>query len=321
MSNELVALEVSENNYPKIYCAGGLDAFYEKAKAQVDGEVPDLSTTKGRKRIATLAADVSRSKTAVEAPGRAYNKHLKSLPKIIDKELREFCDKMDKLRDDTREPLTAWEVIDKAEKAQVYDTVIFLTKYEDDHEQALSENELIDLRASQAEADRQAELKAAEDAATKKAEDKAAEEIAQAGRDKVKAEQATKDAEWLTYITGAYEINAKIDFDRQAAIAKENAAKQVKLNEWIEYIGEAYAHNDKLIATKNAQVAEAQRQKDIADQQKRDQANREADKNHKGNVNRTAMEAFIHAGLSQEQAKLAVTAIAKSLIPAVTIRY
>lgn len=325
MKTELVLLEVSEKNYPKIYCAGGLNAFYEKSKAEVDGEVADLSTRKGRDRIATLAADVSRSKVAVETPGRAYNKFLKAQPKLIDKELREFCDKMDKLRDDTREPLTAWEVIDKAEKAQVIDTKSFLIEYELQHEDGLRDNELIDLKAAQAEADRKAEIKAAEikaaAEATAKTELEAAAKIKQAELDTAAAKQAAKDAEWLTYIGEAYEINTKIDSDKQAAIVAEDARKREEMAQWIEYISEAYAYNDQLIAAENARQTELNRQNELADQQKRQQQQREIDKRHCGNINRTAMEAFIHAGLSQEQAKIAVTAIAKKLIPAVTISY
>ena len=85
-------------------------------KAEVTGEVPDLSTRKGRERIASLAAKVSKSKTAVEKPGREYLKRLKEMPKVVEAELREFVTSMDALRDATRQPLTDWE---KAEDARV----------------------------------------------------------------------------------------------------------------------------------------------------------------------------------------------------------
>lgn len=117
MTTELIAIEdISEEKYPAIYGKGGLDQFYEAVKQQVSEEVPDLSTKKGRDRIASLAAKVSSSKVAVEKPGREYLKQLKDLPKKIEAELREFIDKMDKLRDETRKPLTDWE---NAEKARI----------------------------------------------------------------------------------------------------------------------------------------------------------------------------------------------------------
>lgn len=71
--------------------------------------MPDLTTRKGRERIASLAAKVSKSKTAVEKPGRDYLRRLKEMPKVVEAELREFVTKMDALRDETRRPLTEWE--------------------------------------------------------------------------------------------------------------------------------------------------------------------------------------------------------------------
>lgn len=117
MSTELALIEeITEDKYPEIYGRGGLDQFYDKVRDQVATEVPDLTTAKGRARIASLASNVSKSKVAVEKPGREYLKQLKDMPKKIEAELREFIDKMDKLRDETRKPLTDWE---NAEKARV----------------------------------------------------------------------------------------------------------------------------------------------------------------------------------------------------------
>ena len=101
--------DISEENAPAIYVAGGLGQFFDAVAAEVTAEVPDLTTRKGRERIASLAAKVSKSKTAVEKPGRDYLKRLKEMPKAVEAELREFVNKMDALRDATRQPLTDWE--------------------------------------------------------------------------------------------------------------------------------------------------------------------------------------------------------------------
>lgn len=108
--------DISAENAPVIYVAGGLNQFLEAVKAKVTSEVPDLTTRKGRERIASLAATVSKSKAAVEKPGRDYLKRLKEMPKVVEAELREFVNGMDALRDATRQPLTEWE---KAEDARV----------------------------------------------------------------------------------------------------------------------------------------------------------------------------------------------------------
>lgn len=108
--------DISAENAPVIYVAGGLSQFLDAVKAEVTGELPDLATRKGRERIASLAAKVSKSKTAVEKPGRDYLKRLKEMPKVVEAELREFVNSMDALRDATRQPLTDWE---KDEDARV----------------------------------------------------------------------------------------------------------------------------------------------------------------------------------------------------------
>lgn len=112
---KLIAIEeISEANAPAIYVAGGLQQFIDLVKGEVQGEVPDLKTRKGRERIASLAAKVSKSKTAVEKPGRDYLRRLKEMPKVVEAELRDFVTKMDTLRDETRRPLTEWEAAEDA---------------------------------------------------------------------------------------------------------------------------------------------------------------------------------------------------------------
>ena len=110
MTTEISVIdEITQDRAPAIYGHGSLGKFYDHVKAEVSGEVPDISTKKGRDRIASLAAKVSKSKVAVEKPGREYLKRIKELPKTIEAELREFTRQMDALRDETRYPLTAWE--------------------------------------------------------------------------------------------------------------------------------------------------------------------------------------------------------------------
>jgi hypothetical protein len=114
-TQQLVSIDdINESNAPAIYVLGGLKPFLDHAKAEVSGEVPDLTTRKGRERIASLAAKVSKSKTAVEKPGRDYLRRLKEMPKVVEAELREFVTEMDALRDQVRQPLTEWQAAEDA---------------------------------------------------------------------------------------------------------------------------------------------------------------------------------------------------------------
>lgn len=115
--------DISADNAPTIYVAGGLGQFFDAVKAEVASEVPDLTTRKGRERIASLAATVSKSKAAVEKPGRDYLRRLKEMPKVVEAELRDFVTKMDSLRDTTRQPLTDWEEAEQARKDKHVDGI------------------------------------------------------------------------------------------------------------------------------------------------------------------------------------------------------
>jgi hypothetical protein len=118
-STELAMIDsISDATAPAIYVKDGLKPFLEAVKAEVGAEVPDLATRKGRDRIASLAAKVSKSKVAVEKPGREYLKRLKEMPKVVEEELREFTRAMDQLRDETRKPLTDWEAEEAARVAR-----------------------------------------------------------------------------------------------------------------------------------------------------------------------------------------------------------
>lgn len=115
--------DISEANAPAIYVKDGLKPFLKAVKEEVSSQVPDLTTAKGRARIASLAKKVSDSKVAVEKPGRDYLRRLKEMPKVVEVELKEFVDAMNALRDETRKPLTDWEASEQARKDKHVDGI------------------------------------------------------------------------------------------------------------------------------------------------------------------------------------------------------
>jgi hypothetical protein len=129
-AKEIMSIDdLSADKAPAIFGHSSLGSFVELARSEVASEVPDLTTDKGRKRIASLAAQVSRSKVAVETHGRAYLKTIKELPKKIEAELRDFVIEMDDLRDTTRKPLTDWENDEKARVSGLKSIVAWLESF------------------------------------------------------------------------------------------------------------------------------------------------------------------------------------------------
>lgn len=143
------------------------------------------------------------------------------------------------------------------------------------------------------------------------------------------------------------EADARAQAEREAAILREQEAKaaaerrelELKLQAEQAEKAAAQAKADKLAAEQRAeqerlaaierekQAVEAARQAEIKRQadakaaEEAETARREADKAHKGKVNRAALDAFVAGGMPEECAKQAVTLIAKGLIPNVRITY
>lgn len=229
--------DISADNAPAIYVTGGLNQFLQAVTAEVTAEVPDLTTRKGRERIASLAAKVSKSKTAVEKPGRDYLKRLKEMPKVVETELREFVTRMDALRDATRQPLTDWE---KAEDARVdahnegiqrlKDMAVFEATPTAAHvAQVIADLEMVALddswqeflpEAAQVKDRSLATLRALLADRTKHEAELAA--IAQFNAEQAKREQEARDAE----IARKASEQARIDAEHKAQAEREAAAKR-----------------------------------------------------------------------------------------------
>jgi len=92
----------------------GLDPYLQEVRDEIDSFIPDLTTDKGRKAIASMAAKVSKSKTALDSVGKNLVADLKTKPKLIDAERKRARDLMDAWRDEVRLPLTEWEQAKKA---------------------------------------------------------------------------------------------------------------------------------------------------------------------------------------------------------------
>lgn len=329
--SELAIIEIAPDMAPSIYVENGLEKFLEQIRESVN-EVPDLSTAKGRARIASLAAQVSRSKTAVEKPGRDYLRHLKEAVKPAEAELRRFVSACDEMRDEVRRPLTEWEAEQERIKAEEAMNVLHAealemnikfdqeraAKFEADHEMALLMNDAFDreAKAKAEEAERQRiaheeELKRqAEEKARREAEEKIERERAESARReaelKLKAEQAERDRIATEQKAEAEKKEAadRAEREKQKAIEAEKRKSQE----------EADRIKREAEAKEAARLAEEKR---IADEA----AARAADVEHRRAINAAAVQALIDQGIPEDWAKACVVAIARGKVPATTINY
>lgn len=317
---DLSVIEIKPEQAPVLYVAGGLDAYLEQIRQAVN-EVPDLSTKKGRDRVASLAAQVSRSKTAIEKPGREYLKRLKEAVRPAEAEIKRFVDACDELRDATRRPLTEWEAEQeriKAEQAMNAMHVEALVMNEEfdrqraaqieaDHEMALLINDKFDRdreeqrrQAEQAQREHEERIKQeAADKAKREAEERHKAELDAAARREAE-EKARADAA---------ERKRKEDADRaerekQDAIAEEKRKAQE----------EADRIKREAEAKEKARLAEEQRKAE-------EEARRAADKEHRRTINRRVIADLIAQGIPEEFAQKALLAIAGGKVQDAHIKY
>lgn len=92
----------------------GLDPILERIEAEARAQAPDLTTTKGRKAIASLAYKIAQSKTALDDAGKALNEDARRQIGIVDAERKRMRERLDALKDEIRAPLTKWEADEAA---------------------------------------------------------------------------------------------------------------------------------------------------------------------------------------------------------------
>ncbi|MGQ5801036.1 hypothetical protein ACUNI4_26785 [Serratia sp. IR-2025] len=316
----LVVIDIKPESYPTLYVTNGLDKYLNQIRQAVN-EVPDVSTAKGRARIASLAAGASRSKTAIEKPGREYLRHLKEQPKIIEAELRRFVIECDEIRDETRRPLTEWEAEQdrlKQEAEAKKKAEQLAAEIEVAHEMALLMNDAFDRDAKEKAEEVERLRKAHEEFIAQQAAEKAKREVEEKAKSDIEAaEQRERDA--------------KLAQERAEQAIKDNAAKAERdakeLAERVEREKQDAIAAEKLKAQQESErVQREAKQKEDARlaEEKRvtdEAAKRAADVEHRRTINRQAVADLIANGLPEDCAQKCVAAIAKNLISSVRITY
>ncbi len=318
---DLTVIEIKPEQAPTLYRAGGLDAYLEQIRQAVN-EVPDLTTKKGRDRVASLAAQVSRSKTAIEKPGREYLKRLKEAVRPAEAEIKRFVDACDELRDATRKPLTEWEAEQERIKAEEAMNAL--------HAEALAMNEEFDRQlAARIESDHEMAL-LMNDAFDREQADKAAE----AERQRIAHEEEIKR---LAAAAAAREVEQRAQREREEAAHREAVLKaQAEQAERDRIAAEQKAEADKQAAIeaerRKAQEeadrirreAEQREQARLAEEKRKadEQARREADVKHRKAVGTEIVKALMaNTSLTRDQAIEVLTAVKDGRIPHTGISY
>lgn len=148
--NELQVLEQNSNAIVEAFkTEGGAKALFDRIAEQARSVVPDLSTDKGRKAIASMARKVALTKTAFDAHGKQLKEQYTVITNKIDADRKLFRDSCDALRDEIRKPLTEWEEAREAHIQAIKDRI---SAFDSGRVDAFSSSDLIKQVISEVEA-------------------------------------------------------------------------------------------------------------------------------------------------------------------------
>lgn len=301
--------------------ADQIEEILQKVEREVMSFVPDVSTVKGRKEIASLAYRVSQTKSYLDGLGKDLVAELKEVPKLIDANRKTVRDRLDALRDKARQPYTEWEAEQERIKAEEEARVAaekLAAQIESDHEIALLLNDKFDRDAAEAKAEAERQREAHEAEIRRQAAEQArieAEQAAQRERDAAAKREA--DLQAAKEKAEADAKAAQERAEREAREAQERAErKDQEARERAEREKQAAIEAEQRKA-REAEAARLAEEKRLADEA----AARAADVAHRKSVNNKALADLVAVGLTEEQARTVITAIAKGEVTAIRITY
>lgn len=304
MTNQLIALPTEKKELEAVFIeAQSLDPLIEQIRAQAASLPTDMTVKKNRDEVASFAYKIARSKTAVEKTGAALSAEYKEIPKKIDASRRHYRETFEALQNEVRGPLNEWEQAEKRRKDELdarFETLTRAATPPDETPLVELEQRLSDLEALQIdetwqeiEAEAHRARQSAINALKGRITRRAAIEQQQAENERLKAEAAAAE---------------QIERAQQA----QQAAEREK--------AEAVA-NAKASAQRAIEQAEKARLEEIA-KTEAEQAARAADIEHRASINRAAAAALVaNAGLTNDQARAVVIAIAQGSVPSTKIEY
>ena len=283
--------------------ADQIDPILQRIAEEARSLVPDVTTVKGRKEIASIAYKVAQTKTYLDGLGKDLVSEMKELPKKVDANRKTMRDFLDSLRDEVRYPLTEWEAEQErieAEKKAAEEAAALAIKVESDWEIALLMNQAFDRNVEDMRIKAEQERKEREDRIAAEAAEKARLDAEQkAAAEKAAAERREAEAKLAAEVAQSQQKEAE---ERAARIEKESAEREARARQ------EA-AEQERL---RQEQAARAEREAAEA---------RQKDRDLRAAVHNDALADLIATGLTEEQGKAVVAAIVKQQIRHVSISY
>lgn len=355
MSEVTTALAVLSNITPIIvFTEGGADPLLEAIKKEVSSFVPDISTVKGRKEIASLANKVAKSKVYLDDLGKDLVSEWKEKSKKVDAERKKIRDTLDLLKEEVRLPLTQFEEKEEFRIREHEDKCDYITSFlsvdttqgslglkaDLARLEAIVINESYEEFQDRAIRSKETSLKFLHEAIAKRLQfEKDQAELEKLRQEKAIQEQKEREdriaKEAAEKARQESELKAKAEQDKIEQEKAEAVRKQKEAEEAVKR-AEAKAAQDKIDAENKAKEAakkaeEAQKAAVEAErlraqkEKEREEAEtlaREKNLKHKKLINNEALTGLVNcAGIDEVTAKRVIEAIVKGQIPNVKISY
>lgn len=312
----------------------------ETIKSLATSEVLDVNKPSDRKRMRSLASSVSKSKSLIDGHGKKLVEPIKAQAKAIDANRKIVRDSLDAIRDEVKQPAVDFDNMER-ERVENHNAAIqYINSLADVRDEFGADYDSGQLKASLEEAEEIiVSVEHCEEFATDYAKAKATaiSNLKVAIQTAEKREDEAKELEELRQLKSQkekeeYEAKLKAEAAEKAEREAAEAKIQAELAEQRRIEAEKQAEIDKIKAQEQAKIqaeraaeearlAEVERQKQAEAQAKAEREKREANKRHCTKINTEAKNAIVTLGVEDALAKRIVAAIAKGMIPNVTINY
>jgi len=328
--DELIAME--RLNPVEIYKEGGMDLILRKIRERALSFVPDVSTAKGRKEIASIAHKIARSKTYLDNLGKKVKEDAQRVVKQVDAERKKMRDELDSLKEEVRRPLTEYEEREKQRIAQLEArvqeikncAVIFdeigrpypsdFLKKQLKKLKGIKIDETFEEFAQEAAIEKDKGVSILEEAVTvREEEERKAAELERLRKEQEERERLERERR----IAEEAAKRAREEAERKAREELERAKREKE---------EAIRHEKERAERERLELIRKQEEEKRAEQERKqreaeEKARREANKKHRKAVEGNILAAFGRLGIDEKTGRKVIAAINNGEIPNMTIIY
>ena len=122
-STDLIVADAQRNAVQLFTDEKQYDDFYRRVRDSISDFVPDVTTDKGRREIASVAFKVTKAKTTLDKAGLALTEEWRQKTNAVNAARKKMTTQLDELADDVRRPLTEWEAKEADRQKLVDDTI------------------------------------------------------------------------------------------------------------------------------------------------------------------------------------------------------